>query len=134
MSVVKVKQRVDTRNCITNVFQHCALCGGKASLPIKANTAIGERHETWKGGLSFRKRQLFFLWKCQNLAFYPIQIKWQRFEEEKTKLWNDQKTLQVSTLTHSHSLSCQPHCLPSFLPVYSEISKIKYCHLSPIIF
>ena len=84
-----------------------------------------------EGRTLFQKTPTLFLWKCQNLAFHPIQIKWQRFEEEKTKLWNDQKTLQVSTLTHSHSLSCQPHCLPSFPPVYSEISKIKYCHLSP---
>ena len=57
----KSKTKSEHKVLFTKVLQHCALCGGKASLPIKANTAIGERHETWKGGLSFRKRQLFFL-------------------------------------------------------------------------
>ena len=83
MSVVKVKQRVSTRYCLQKYFNIVrALCGGKASLPIKANTAIGERHETWKGGLSFRKRRLFFV-KMPTFGLSSNSDKVTKFEEKK---------------------------------------------------
>ena len=34
------------------IYYHSVLCcSAEASLPIKAKAAIGERHETWEGGL-----------------------------------------------------------------------------------
>ena len=128
----KSKTKSEHKVLFTKVFQHCAcIVWWKSQFAHKGEYSNWGKTRNMEGRTLFQKTPTLFFVKMPKFGLSSNSDKVTKIWIK--KLWNDQKILQVSTLPHSHSLSCQPHCLPSFPPVYSEISNIKYCHLSPII-
>ena len=83
----KSKTKSEHKVLFTKVFQHCAcIVWWKSQFAHKGEYSNWGKTRNMEGRTLFQKTPTLFLWKCQNLAFHPIQIKWQRFES-KTLKW-----------------------------------------------